>query len=247
MTLKDFFGQNPKAALAFSGGVDSSYLLYAALQCGCDVTAYYVKSAFQPQFEYEDALKLAKDVGAQVRVIEVDILCHENVALNDAQRCYYCKTQILSSIFSAAKADGYDLVIDGTNASDDAGDRAGTRALNEMRVKSPLRECGLTKDSIRALSKQAGLFTWDKAAYACLATRIPTGVAITKHMLSCVEAAEDILFAKGFTDFRVRTLGDMARIQLPQEQMPRFMEKREEIVAALAPYFTQVLLDMQPR
>ena len=175
MTLTEFFHQNQKAAIAFSGGVDSAYLLYAALQSGADVRAYYVKSAFQPQFELDDARRLAETLSADMSVLDDDILADETVAANPPDRCYHCKRRIFSAIASAAAADGYTLLLDGTNASDDAGDRPGMRALRELSVRSPLRECSLTKPEIRRLSREAGLFSWDKPAYACLATRGPAG------------------------------------------------------------------------
>ena len=159
MTLQDFFSENPRVALAFSGGVDSAWLLYAAVQSGAQVRAYYVKTAFQPRFEYEDAMKLASELGADMVTIPMDILADEIVASNPANRCYFCKQRIFGAILNAAKADGFDLVVDGTNASDKDDDRPGMRALQELSVRSPLRECGLTKQEIRRLSKEAGLFT----------------------------------------------------------------------------------------
>ena len=164
MTLQEFFAKNTRAAIAFSGGVDSSYLLYAAVQCGADVHAYFAKTAFQPQFELDDARRLAENVGAKLTVLELDALSSEDVARNPANRCYYCKQNIFGNLKRAATEDGFTLILDGTNASDDAGDRPGMRALREMDVRSPLRECGLTKAEIRRLSHEAGLFTWDKPA-----------------------------------------------------------------------------------
>ena len=161
MTLQEFFAKNTRAAIAFSGGVDSSYLLYAAVQCGADVHAYFAKTAFQPQFELDDARRLAESVGAKLTVLELDALSSEDVARNPANRCYYCKQNIFGNLKRAATEDGFTLILDGTNASDDAGDRPGMRALREMDVRSPLRECGLTKAEIRRLSHEAGLFTWD--------------------------------------------------------------------------------------
>ena len=140
MTLNSFFAENPRVALAFSGGVDSAYLLYAAKNAAADVTAYYVKSAFQPEFETRDALRLARELGANMKVLELDILCDSTVTSNPDDRCYYCKKQIFTAIVQAARADGYDVLIDGTNASDDAADRPGIRALEELSVRSPLRE-----------------------------------------------------------------------------------------------------------
>ncbi len=247
MTLENFFKENPKVALGFSGGVDSSYLLYAALKCGADVKAYFVKSAFQPEFELNDAYRLAQQIGAEITVLEKDILANQVVVSNPSNRCYYCKTEIFRALSKRAHDDGYTLIIDGTNASDDAEDRAGMKALTELSVRSPLRECGITKSQVRQLSKEAGLFTWDKPSYACLATRIPSGCSITKELLQRVEKSEDALFALGFADFRVRVFGDAARIQLPSEQMNECLAKREDIVRAVQKYFPVVLLDLEGR
>ena len=148
---------------------------------------------------------------------------------------------------AAAQADGYTLLLDGTNASDDAGDRPGMQALRELSVRSPLRECGLTKAEIRRLSREAGLFTWDKPAYACLATRIPTGTPITAEDLIATENAEGLLFDMGFTDFRVRKAGDTAKLQVPEGQLVKVIEKRNEILAGLKPYYKNVTLDLEAR
>ena len=187
MELERFFAENPCAAVAFSGGADSAYLLYAAVKAGANVKAYYVKTAFQPQFELEDAKKLAGELGTPMQVLPLDILCDQAVTANPPDRCYHCKKRIFSAIRAAAAQDGFSVLLDGTNASDDAGDRPGIRALKELSVRSPLREAGLTKAEIRRLSKEAGLFTHDKPAYACLATRIPTGETITAEKLRRTE------------------------------------------------------------
>ena len=173
MTLQEFFAEHPKAALGCSGGVDSSYLLWAAVNAGADIAPYYIQTAFQPAFELEDAQRLCAQIGVKLNVIRLDALADPRVAANPANRCYYCKVGLFGALRARAKADGYDLLLDGTNASDDAGDRPGMKALREMEVRSPLRECGLTKAMIRQESRKAGLFTWDKPAYACLATRVP--------------------------------------------------------------------------
>ena len=247
MDLQGFFRENPEAALAFSGGVDSAYLLYAGLAAGARIRAYYVKSAFQPAFEFADARRLAKELGADIRILEVDVLDNDTVADNPADRCYYCKRTIFSKILTAAEEDGFHLVLDGTNASDDAGDRPGMRALKEMSVRSPLRECGLTKDRIRALSRQAGLFTWNKPAYACLATRVPSGTRITQEILEKTERAEEYLFSLGFSDFRVRYLDGCARLQFPAAQLEKVLENREKILKTLGEDYDQVLLDLRVR
>ena len=248
MTLQEFFGAHPKAALAFSGGVDSSYLLYAARQLGADVKAYYVKTAFQPEFEYQDALRLASQLGADIQVLTLDVLACPDVTVNPKNRCYFCKQHIFGNILRQAKADGYDTVLDGTNASDQVSDRPGMKALQEMKVLSPLRLTGLTKAEIRELSHAAGLFTWDKPSYACLATRIPTGTEITGADLARTEWAEDHLMSLGFRDLRVRQLsGDLALVQLPEDQMDTFLALRGEITSTLKTRYAGVILDMEAR
>lgn len=247
MTLQEFFAEHPKAALGFSGGVDSSYLLWAAVNAGADIAPYYIQTAFQPAFELEDAQRLCAQIGVKLNVIRLDALADPRVAANPANRCYYCKVGLFGALRARAKADGYDLLLDGTNASDDAGDRPGMKALREMEVRSPLRECGLTKAMIRQESRKAGLFTWDKPAYACLATRVPTGRTITSELLRRAEGAETALFALGFTDFRVRLYDEAARLQLPEGQLAKAVEQRQAIRQALAPWFDVVLLDTQTR
>ena len=244
MDLQTFFSEHPSVALAFSGGVDSSYLLYTGLKYGAKIKAYFVKSAFQPEFEQIDARKLAKELKADLTIVAIDVLASEEVPMNQADRCYHCKRMILEAIKGQATIDGFSVLIDGSNASDDPEGRPGMRALAEMSVRSPLRECGITKDEVRKLSKEAGLFTWDKPAYACLATRIPTGRMITNDLLQKVESAENILFSMGFTDFRVRILNDMARIQIPLAQMHTVLDCKERILQAFKPYFSTVLLDL---
>lgn len=247
MELKDFFNDNKKAAIAFSGGVDSAYLLYAARSFGTEVRAYYVKSDFQPEFELQDARRLAEELGADMSLLELDVLCESSISSNPQDRCYHCKKKIFTAIKEAALGDGFSLLLDGTNASDDAGDRPGMRAIRELEVRSPLRECGLTKDEIRRLSREAGLFTWDKPAYACLATRIPTGEVITREKLERTERAEAFLTKLGFSDLRVRLSSDCARLQLPEDQLWLALEKREEITEELLKYYKAVLLDLTPR
>ena len=247
MTLEQFFQENPRCALGFSGGVDSAYLLYAGVKAGADIKPYFIKTAFQPSFELADARKLAAGLGVEVTVLELDALADPRVAANPADRCYYCKQNLFRTLKDRAIADGYPVLLDGTNASDEAGDRPGMRALAELSVRSPLRECGLTKAEIRARSREAGLFTWDKPAYACLATRVPAGEAITADILARVERAEDALFRLGYTDFRVRVFHGAARLQLPRGQMERAVREAEELRQALKPYFTPILLDLEGR
>lgn len=247
MTLKAFFERNSKAAIAFSGGVDSAYLLYAAKLYGADVTAYYVKTPFQPEFEYEDALRLARQLGIPMVTLSLDVLADPQITANPQNRCYFCKRKIFTAILEQAKQDGYPLVLDGTNASDQADDRPGMQALAELGVRSPLRECGLTKQEIRRLSMEAGLFTHNKPAYACLATRIPTGTPITPTLLKKTENSEAFLQSFGFSDFRIRLLGDSARIQIKEDQLPLLVTHRKAILSELKLYYTSVLLDLEVR
>ena len=246
-SLRAFFQENPRLALAFSGGCDSAYLFYAATACGADVAAYYVRSPFQPAFELEDARRLAEELGERLRLIDVDALADPRVRANPKDRCYYCKQGIFGAILSAATEDGYALIIDGTNASDDASDRPGMKALRELKVRSPLRECGITKAQVRALSREAGLFTWNKPAYACLATRIPSGTAIEPEMLARVERAEVALSEMGFSDYRVRVTPGGCRLELTEADMPRMLERRAQVIAALEADFSEITLNLRPR
>ena len=247
MTLQQFFQTNPKIALAFSGGVDSAYLLYVAKTYGAQVRAYYVKTSFQPQFEYRDAQLLSQELQVPMTTVELDILSDPAITENPKNRCYYCKKRIFSNILQQAEKDGFPLVIDGTNASDDALDRLGMQALLEMNVRSPLRECGLTKEEIRRLSQQAGLVTYDKPAYACLATRIPTGTPITEEVLARTERSEELLKSLGFSDFRIRLLGNAAKIQLSEAQLARLLQYRQVILQELKKDYSTVLLDLEVR
>jgi len=248
MELSAYLAAHPKAALAFSGGVDSAYLLYAAKTAGCDVHAYFIRSPFQPDFELRDAKRLASELDVPFTVEEYDILAHPEVEKNDASRCYHCKRALFARMLALAERDGYSLLWDGTNASDDWNDRPGMRALSELGIASPLRECGLTKARIRELSREAGLFTYSKPAYACLATRIPSGTAISPALLSLVERGETFIASLGFSDFRVRWFGGTARIQLPESQLDRALASREAILSGLREAgFSGALLDLQPR
>ncbi len=247
MKLCDFFKVNTRAAIAFSGGVDSTYLLYAAVKAGADVKAYCVRSAFQPDFEFDDAKRMAERIGAGLEVIEVDVLSDEKITANPTDRCYYCKTRIMTAVKTAAEADGYEMICDGTNASDDASDRPGTKALEEFGIRSPLKECGITKEDIRKLSREAGLPTWDKPAYACLATRIKTGEQITKEKLETTEKAESRMLDMGFRDFRVRMRGKDALVQIAAHQHADALMHESEIRSALSDLYENVYIDENPR
>lgn len=247
MNLRDFFNRYNKVALAFSGGVDSAFLLQQAIENKADITAYYVKSSFQPDFELEDAKRLAEELGARLKVLNVDVLEDEKVVLNSEKRCYYCKKTIFGSVLQEVRKDGYEVLLDGTNYSDDYEDRPGMKAKEELKVLSPLRLCKLTKEEIRKFSKQKGLFTWDKPSYSCLATRIPSNTPISKQDLVRTEKGEDFLRILGFVDFRLRLLGDSAKLQVKERDLEKVIEHRAEIVEELSKYYSNILLDLEVR
>lgn len=247
MELSTFFQQHPQGALALSGGVDSALLAWAAGRWGSGWRAYFAHTAFQPAHELTDAQALARLCGLPLTVLEVDVLSDPQVAANSARRCYFCKRALFSAIAQAAKEDGLSLIADGTNASDQADDRPGMAALAELGVRSPLRECGLTKADVRRLSREAGLPTWDKPAYACLATRVPTDTPLSADQLHRVELGEAVLTDLGFWDFRLRLRNNGALLQVTEPQLSLALEKRQEITERLTPLFAEVSLDLRAR
>ena len=213
MELSDFFRENPRAALAFSGGTDSAYLLYEALQCGAEVRPYYVKTPFQPRFELDDALRLTKELGTELTVIEYDILNDGLVAANPADRCYHCKRAGFTAIVNHAKSLGFPTVIDGSNASDRGDYRPGMRAAQELGVRSPLMEVGFTKDEERELLRAWGYPVWNLPAGACLATRVPTGEELTREKVDVIRACEDYLHDLDLAQVRARLIGGCMHIE----------------------------------
>ena len=210
---------------------------------------YYVKTRFQPEFEFADAKRLCAELGAEMRVIHADILAVDEVRANPANRCYFCKRAIFSRILSAAQADGFSLVIDGTNASDDASDRPGMRALREHAGALAAARGGADQGGDpRGLRVEAGLFTWDKPAYACLATRIPAGTALDAETLAHVERAEDALRAHGLfrsAGARVRRRGADSAARGAAARRP--LLAASEILEALKDDFSAILLDLKAR
>lgn len=247
MTLQEFFSKHPKVAIAFSGGVDSAYLLSEALKYAKEVGVYFAQTAFQPDFEYEDALLLAEDLGTSLRTVPVDLLQHEEVVSNATERCYHCKKQLFSALLQKAKEDGFSVLCDGRNAGDSVEEKSGAKALEELGILSPLRLAGLSKDQVRGLSYAAGLFTWDKPAYSCLASSVQSLQRIDALSLAKIEAGEDYLRGLGFKDFRVRMVGKVARLEVKAEDLPKLLEHRSDIVKFLLHHFTKVTLDLDCR
>lgn len=245
--LLSYLAQCPPAALAFSGGCDSAYLLALAVKAGCPVHPIFVKGDFQPEFELEDAKRLCQELGVPLTVLSARPLENERIRENGPRRCYYCKRQIFEALLSAAQDAGCTLLFDGTNASDPEADRPGMQALRELSVKSPLRQFGLTKQMVRQNSRKLGLFTADKPAYACLATRIAAGTPLEKSDLIRVEKAENALFALGFSNLRVRLSGEDGLLQLPASQFEKAKAMSETIQTQLRPWVSRVQLDPVPR
>ncbi|MCI8408465.1 MAG: ATP-dependent sacrificial sulfur transferase LarE [Lachnospiraceae bacterium] len=246
MDLETFFAENKKCALAFSGGTDSVYLLYAAKSYGCDIKAYYMQSPFQPAFEFEDAKRIVKQLDIDLTVISYNILENEQVRNNSINRCYFCKRTIFEKIIMQAKADGYSVILDGTNASDNVNDRPGMKVLIELHVLSPLKICGITKTDVRRLSKEAGLFTYKKPSYACLATRIPSGHEITEADLLKIEKSEGILSEMGFQNFRIRMYryeDGVASLETEKSQWKYAYNNMDKIEKSLSQWFDKVILE----
>lgn len=242
----NFFSNYSRVAVALSGGVDSAVLLSLAKSSKADVNAYFVKSAFQPEFELNDALKICGDT-IPLTVIETDILSDNDIVSNPENRCYFCKKRIFTEIKEKAKIDGCDIVVDGTNSSDDISDRPGYKALSELGIISPLKAFGFTKQDIRQIAFESNIPVFDKPSYACLATRIPCGTEITKEILNKTENAEKELFSLGFKDFRIRYQNGDAKLQISEEDMSSVINNREDILKILKKYYNNVLLDLKAR
>jgi uncharacterized protein len=237
-------------AVAFSGGVDSTLLLTVAHEVvGKKCLAVIATSSTYPKREYDEALKWVQDRGIVHTVIVSEELDIQGFSDNPPQRCYYCKKELFSKIAHEARRFGVSVVADGTN-SDDTGDfRPGMKALQELGIRSPLLECGFTKNDIRLISREIyNLPTADKQPMACMASRIPYGSVVTKEKLKQVEAMEDFLAEKGFTVFRARHHGDLLRIELGKDEMAILQKgtlTSELVDFAKRMGFVYVTLDLQ--
>jgi pyridinium-3,5-biscarboxylic acid mononucleotide sulfurtransferase len=246
--LKDSLRACESALVAFSGGVDSTFVVAVAREVlGDRAVALTAHSPSVPQAEREDARALAAHIG--VRHIEKDSREQEDpgYVANASDRCYYCKRELFRICEETARAEGIAAVLDGFNADDLGDHRPGHRAAQERRVRSPLAEAGFTKDEVRAWSEAYGLPTWAKPQMACLASRIPYGTPVTPERLGEVERAEAALRALGFRDLRVRHHGDIGRVELGEDELARGFERRAEVaVAVKAAGFKLAVLDLEP-
>lgn len=234
--------------VGFSGGVDSTFLTYAAHEAlGDRVLAITAVSATLPGSEAADAKAMAEIIGVRHRLVNSTEFDDKRFVANPPERCYYCKKIRFTALVNLAKTEGCQWVIDGGNV-DDLGDyRPGMKALEELSdaVRSPMIEAGLGKADIRALSKEFGLQTWNKQSAACLASRVPYGVQLTPHLLAQIDAAEAAVAPYVQGSLRVRYHGDVARIEVGLDEIPSVLAHREDIVRAIKDTgFSYVALDL---
>ena len=246
--LKNSIKSLGSVAIAYSGGVDSTFLLKVAADVlGDKVIAITAKSTTYPEREFKEAVKYIGDIGAKHIVIISEELEIEGFAKNPIDRCYFCKKELFSKVRKVADDNNINAVLDGSNADDVSDYRPGMKAANELKVISPLKDAGLTKDNIRELSKGLGLPTWNKPAFACLSSRFPYGNEITVEKLSMVERAEQFLMDLGFRQIRVRHHGDIARVEVNAEERNKFfdIELMDKVANELKSFgFKYVTLDL---
>ncbi len=234
VALRSYMHHLDSALVAYSGGVDSALVMAVAHQeLGRRMLACIADSPSLPRRELQRAVQLAENLGVPIRVIITGELADASYAANPDNRCYYCKRELFGQLQGIAAAEGWDAILDGANASDLGDYRPGRLAAAEKGVGSPLAELGIGKPEVRELARRLGLPVWDKPAMACLASRVPAGSPISETVLRRIEAAEDVLEGLGFRQFRLRHHGDIARIELPIDDLPRALHQREAIIAGV--------------
>ncbi|MEK7869206.1 MAG: ATP-dependent sacrificial sulfur transferase LarE, partial [Nitrospirota bacterium] len=223
--LRQIFAAMDSVLVAYSGGIDSTVVLKVAYdQLGDSVVGVTAISPTFPAVELDSATRVAKEIGARHELVQTDQLKISAFTENDANRCFHCKTDLYQLLGKLRETHATAVIVDGTNLDDLGDDRPGIKAAREWGVRSPLVEANLSKAEIRSLAKDLGLSNWDKPAAACLSSRIPRGITITREKLSRVELAEEVLFAEGFRHCRVRDHGEIARIEVSQDELIRILE-----------------------
>ncbi len=221
--LRNMLKELGSVAVAYSGGVDSNFLLKVASDTlGENVMAVTLHAMMHSNREIEESIEYAKTFNVKHVVVKMDNFNIKEFIENGPKRCYYCKRAVFSKVKEIANENNIKYIVDGTNLDDLSDYRPGLKAIEELSVVSPLKECGLTKDDIRALSKEMNLKTFNKPAFACLATRIPCGTKITDEKLRMIEKSEEYLMSIGFDQFRVRLHEDIARIEVGKNELDKF-------------------------